>query len=163
MRYTISRLMWVIATCAIGLASVRIIGSRHTIILITFCLTVRMLREFDLHSKKVRLFAIVTLPAVILLTGGWTWAKLAISSFQGHEGSIYIGSSTHVDYYTYWGLIVPFVTTSACIATYFAACLSFLLRNRDVREYRRPFLFGVCLVTVALIFAVADLEFYAFD
>jgi hypothetical protein len=99
---------------------------------------------------------------LVILGGGWLWARCVIWQFQRQEGFVAIGGAGRGAYYEFWGSTVPECVTGICLLVYALFRVVVCAPKR-----RRPFLPVAVLYALGLaaayIWFFASLEFEAFD
>ena len=99
---------------------------------------------------------------LIILGGGWFWARSVIWHFQRPEGFEAIGGASRGEDYQFWGLTVPRHATGICLMAY----VSGLALACTPRRRRRLLLIVVAYalaLALSYLFLFILLDFEAFD
>jgi hypothetical protein len=99
---------------------------------------------------------------LIILGGGWLWARCVIWHFQRQEGFVAIGGASRGAYYEFWGATVPERVTGICLLVY-VLCLVAVCGPKRRRGFLPVILLYAFALAVAYIWLFADLAFEAFD
>jgi hypothetical protein len=87
--------------------------------------------SMPMQSKSLRILMPSLVISLSLLSAGWIWARLMISTFQRREGVTALGSSLNAAYYEWWGLTVPGATTGFGLLLCGLVTWVLLLRHDD--------------------------------
>ena len=97
-----------------------------------------------------------------LLGAGWLWARLLLSAYQRHEGTMSLSASALGAHYQFWGLSVPRAVTANVLILIALVSLFALWRRRDF--FSLLALSGCFTVLAgAWFFLFVDLDVEAFD
>jgi hypothetical protein len=109
-----------------------------------------------------RLGISVAMLGLIILGGGWLWARSLIWYWQWEQGLVAIGAVSREANYHFWGLTIPSRVTAICLMV-----VVLRLAVGCAPRRRRSLLFLVAAYALALagawVLLFADLELEAFD
>ena len=99
---------------------------------------------------------------LIILGGGWLWARSVIWYLQREQGFVAIGTASRLADYHFWGLTIPSSVTAVCLTVDVL-----VLAVACVPRRRRSMILLVMAYALALagawVLLFADLELEAFD
>ena len=164
-RFTIRSLMIAVAAVA-GLLAVFTTWSEFLPVLILVGIPLAglsgLLAQVPPRRSSWRFGILAVMLGLVILGGGWLWARSAIWFFQWQAGSVALDGASRGAHYRFWGLTIPMKMTAICLV-WDVFGLSVVCAHR-----RR---FGILVLVVgyalALVFAYvilfAWLDFEAFD
>jgi len=165
MQFTIRRLLSLVAIVAALLALLPLWREVLPIVIVvdipitSLC---GLLTEVPLERPSWRRCISAALLGVLILAGGWLWARLVIWHFQRLEGHVVIAGATLRDDYPFWGLLIPSCVTGVCLVVYVS-----ILACACIPRHRRDLLWLVVGYAAYLSFAwsvlFGDLDLEAFS
>jgi hypothetical protein len=98
------------------------------------------------HRPGWRFGILLVILGLVILGGGWFWARAALWIFQRQERSFNLDGAAHANYYGFWGLDVPMLVTAVGLVVDVLVLVIVCARRRRA---------GLVLLVVGYAFALA--------